>query len=113
MWEEFTRWHAPRGRVRADVRDESGAWAHRYDAEERVTARPPAGPFAVYLAHEDGTFAFVVFDLDAKRDAERGAAAVREDAAFLAERLDEAGLAVLVAASGPSGGVHLWVPRRR
>lgn len=108
MWEEFTRWYAPRGRVRCDVRDEAGAWAHRYDDEERVTAAPPQGPYAVYLADERARFRFVVFDLDAKN--EGGAEQVRADAAFLAERLDQAGLAYLVAASGSPGGIHLWVP---
>lgn len=107
MWEEFTRWHAPRGRVRCDVRTESGEWAHRYDDEERVTAHPPSGPYALYLADERGRFRFVVFDLDAKAG---GAEQVREDAAFLAEHLDAAGLAYLVAASGSPGGIHLWVP---
>lgn len=107
VWEEWTRWHAPRGRLRADVR-EGGQWAHRYDAEVRVGSRPPEGPFAMYLADARGAFEFVVFDLDATRAG--GAAAVREDAAWLAQRLDEVGLACLVAASGPSGGLHLWVP---
>lgn len=102
------RWHAPRGRVRCDVRDEVGVWAHRYDDEERVTAHPPQGPYAVYLADERARFRFVVFDLDAK--VEGGAEQVRTDAAFLAERLDAAGLAYLVAASGSPGSIHLWVP---
>lgn len=109
VWNDFVRWHAPRGRVRVDVRDETGAWAHRYDDEERVTAHPPQGPYAVYLADERGRYRFVVFDLDAKK-AEGGAEQVRTDAAWLAERLDVAGLAYLVAASGSPGGIHLWVP---
>lgn len=74
-----------------------------------MSARPPAGPFAMYLADTSGAFRFIAFDLDAKR-AEGGAAAVREDAALLAQLLDEAGLAFLVASSGPTGGLHLWVP---
>lgn len=100
VWEEFTRWHAPRGRVRCDVRTESGAWAHSYDDEVRVTAAPPQGPYAIYLADRRGRFKFVVFDLDAKAV---GAEQVRTDAAFLAEYLDDAGLAYLVAASGSAG----------
>ncbi|WP_150255322.1 non-homologous end-joining DNA ligase LigD [Nocardiopsis deserti] len=89
------------------MRTESGEWAHRYDDEERVTAHPPQGPYAVYLADERRRFRFVVFDLDAKK---HSAEQVREDAAFLAKHLDQAGLAYLVAASGSPGGIHLWVP---
>ncbi|USY23531.1 hypothetical protein NE857_33915 (plasmid) [Nocardiopsis exhalans] len=89
------------------MRTESGAWAHSYDDEVRVTAAPPQGPYAIYLADRRGRFKFVVFDLDAKAV---GAEQVRTDAAFLAEYLDDAGLAYLVAASGSAGGLHLWVP---
>ncbi|WP_435109344.1 hypothetical protein [Nocardiopsis synnemataformans] len=109
VWEEFTRWHTPRGRVRCDVLNEDGTWAHRYDDEVPVTAHPPQAPFAVYLANEHGQFQFIVFDLDTKR-AENGAEQVRQDATYLAKQLDTAGLAYLVIASGSPNGLHLWVP---
>ncbi|QKW32488.1 hypothetical protein HUT17_04975 (plasmid) [Nocardiopsis flavescens] len=106
IWEDFTRYLAPRGRVRLDVRTASGGWAHRYDREVAVGARPPEGPFAVYLADATG-FRFVVFDLDAGRG---GRAGVRRDVRRLCGLLDEVGLVFLVVASGPGGGHHVWVP---
>lgn len=107
VWQEFTRWHAPRGRVRVDVRNEVGEWAHSYDKEEPITSHPPRGPYAIYLADERGRYRFIVCDLDAKAE---NAEQTRTDAAWLAQRLDQAGLAYLVAVSGAAGGIHLWVP---
>ncbi|MFW5420886.1 hypothetical protein J0910_30150 [Nocardiopsis sp. CNT-189] len=85
----------------------TGGWAHRYDAETSVAAGRPAGPYAMYLAQADSRYRFIAFDLDAKH---AGPQAVRRDAALLGRRLDAAGLAFAVCASGPRGGLHLWVP---
>lgn len=106
MWEDFTRHVAPRGRLRLDVRTPTGVWAHRYDRESTIGAHPPAGPFAMYLADHTG-FRFLAFDLDAGKTTTEQ---LQQDLLYLCHALDEAGLVFLIAASGPSGGRHVWVP---
>src|SRR5690606_21530009 len=85
----------------------TGGWAHRYDTEVGVAAGRPSGPYAMYLTGADSRYRFIAFDLDAKR---AGPEAVRRDAALLGRRRDETGLVFAVCASGPHGGLHLWVP---
>lgn len=106
MWEDFTRYIAPRGRLRLDVRTPTGEWAHRYDLETTVGPHPPTGPFAMYLADHTG-FRFLAFDLDTGKATHEQ---LHQDLLFLSHALDEAGLVFIVAASGPNGGRHLWVP---
>src|SRR5690606_28980011 len=106
-WDELVRWSAPRGRVRLDV-----ARRHAYPRSDEavVGAEPPAVPFAVYLGDEAGRMRMVVFDLDAHTGDAAAVGRVWADADALLAVLDEAGLDYYVSSSGPSGGVHVWVP---
>ncbi|HRO94905.1 MAG TPA: hypothetical protein PLJ28_13405 [Citricoccus sp.] len=88
------------------VVDATGAILNQYGTHRRTTADTPARPWAVYLAGSDHRYRLLAFDLDAKTP--DAAVAVARDAETLVGLLDEAGLAPVVCASGPSGGRHVW-----
>jgi hypothetical protein len=93
---------SPRPSVRVDRRARGGGWLHSYHSRP-LPASPPAAPWAVHLADNEGRFRWVVFDLDA------GRGEVGPDLATLLRWLEDAGLTYVVAASGPGGGRHVWL----
>uniref|UniRef100_A0AAU1M534 Uncharacterized protein n=1 Tax=Streptomyces sp. NBC_00148 TaxID=2903626 RepID=A0AAU1M534_9ACTN len=93
---------SPRASIRVDRRSGDGEWLHSY-VDRPLPQTAPWGPYAVYLADEDGHFCRLCFDLDSKRG-DTG-----PDLATLLRALDEAGLTYVVAASGSAGGRHVWV----
>lgn len=106
VWDELVRWIAPRRVVRVDPDG-----SHRYaDADVRPVAEgEPQAPYALHLTDDAHQFRFVVFDLDSGRHPD-GVGAVWRDAEQLMEHLEAQGLEYVVAASGPAGGIHVWVP---
>ncbi|MFC7650407.1 hypothetical protein ACFQX6_66265 [Streptosporangium lutulentum] len=80
-----------------------GAFLQGHRQAERDRA---AGPFAWYLTNRFQEFLFAVFDLDAAKGD------VQRDVAELVDLLEQAELSYLVCASGPAGGLHVWVPVR-
>ncbi|MFF4763368.1 hypothetical protein [Streptomyces sp. NPDC001292] len=93
---------SPRASIRVDRRSGDGEWLHSY-VDRPLPSTAPRGPYAVYLADEDGRFRRLCFDLDSKRG-DTG-----PDLATLLRALDEAGLTYVVAASGSASGRHVWV----
>ncbi|MDO0930094.1 hypothetical protein QQY24_34075 [Streptomyces sp. TG1A-8] len=93
---------SPRASIRVDRRSGDGEWLHSY-VDRTLPQTAPRGPYAVYLADEDGRFCRLCFDLDTKLGD------VGPDLATLLRALDEAGLTYVVAASGSAGGRHVWV----
>ncbi|OEV13224.1 hypothetical protein [Streptomyces nanshensis] len=93
---------SPSDRIRVDTRDRrTGTWSHEYK-EQPLPADPPPGPWAVQLTGSAGRFQWLCFDLDSKRGD------VGPDLATLLRWLDEVDLTYVVAASGSSGGRHVW-----
>lgn len=96
--------------VRATCRvyrgDGRGGWTNR--TRERVMgARPPHGPWAIYLS--DGSdYWLACFDLDAHDGDESSRRRAEADAARCAGLLRDAGLEPVICRSGPSGGMHVW-----
>ncbi|SDI47149.1 hypothetical protein SAMN05421505_15520 [Sinosporangium album] len=88
------------------MRDESGEWAHAYEAEVRLGATAPQGPYAWYLTDARGMWRFLVLDFDASRG---DAGDVARDLAGAREVLAAADVEHLVCRSGPAGGMHVWV----
>ncbi|MGK4586057.1 hypothetical protein [Kitasatospora sp. HPMI-4] len=106
--ERFVRAVSPRWTVRAADAAEIG-WANSYGTGIRLDAvdpvRPVAMNLAVYTRQLGWVFRIVAFDLDASRG---GLDQVAADEARLRALLLSAGIPVVVATSGPSGGRHLW-----
>lgn len=98
-----TRALSPRDRVRAAARLVTGEVLNEYDHQWSVNALPPRIPWAMYLAREDGRYAYLCFDFDSSR----GNAPY--DAARFSHWLDELNITHLVCASGPTGGRHVWI----
>ena len=90
------------------MRVDSG-WTHSYADVRGVAEGEPQVPYALHLTNSAHRFEHVVFDLDTTRTSD-GVGQVWRDAETLLELLHEAGLEHVVAASGPSGGIHVWVP---
>lgn len=106
---EFLSALSPRGTVRAAKADKAAGWLNFYPAELSCARVDAVRPVAMHLTYERAgvrLFAFVVFDLDAKG---RTRAEVRADADRLAAAAQAAGIEVVVAESGPTGGVHVWM----
>jgi len=108
--QRFVRALSPRRQVRAaDPGAEGVGYANVYSTTVKVAEVDAVRPVAMYLAGwRRGlglVYNLVCFDLDASRG---GVGQVREDEARLREQLLAAGIPVVVAASGPSGGRHLW-----
>ncbi|WP_211180469.1 hypothetical protein [Streptomyces sp. RLA2-12] len=93
---------SPRLAIRVDTRNRHGQWQHKY-VERALPQQAPRGPYAVYLSSFFGRFRWLCFDLDDKRGE------VGPDLATLLRWLEEAGLTYVVAASGSTGGRHVWV----
>jgi len=102
-WSVLAPLLAGRPRVR-----ESRSGGHTYLRrwERPLTGRLPAVPAAVPLYSAAGDTRCLVFDLDASRG---GRAAVRRDAAAVAELVRSAGGQVITDES-PSGGRHVYMP---
>ena len=96
-WWSVWRGVAPRpSRLRVDRRGD-----HTYLAEDWPLVEPQV-PYAVNLTGWDNRFRLVAFDLDARRGD------VGESCARVQGLLDDAGVEYVVAASGPTGGRHIW-----
>ncbi|PJN21124.1 helix-turn-helix transcriptional regulator [Kitasatospora sp. CB02891] len=84
-------------------------WVNSYSTEIRLEDVDAVRPVAMHLAvHRRGlgpVYTLVALDLDASRG---GRAQVDADEARLRALLLSAGVPVVVATSGPSGGRHLW-----
>lgn len=105
LW-ELARDISPRPRCRIDTLDHAaGEWRHNY-RDARLPADPGNRPTALYLADAPpagpGRFRLLAFDLDVARGD------VEPDLHRLRNLLDESGIPHVVAASGPSGGRHVW-----
>lgn len=105
LWDELVRPISPRPTVRVDL-DGDHSYPDRYVSP--VAGDEPRAPYAIYLATEH-RYRHVVFDLDTGRHPD-GVGAVWRDADLLLEHLDAQGMEYVTAASGPAGGVHVWVP---
>lgn len=103
-WEELTRWISPRRVVRVDSNGD-----HTYARVHYVAAGEPQVPYALHLTTTSHRYAHVVFDLDTGRHPD-GVGAVWRDADLLLEHLEAQSLEYVVAESGPTGGIHVWVP---
>jgi len=99
---ELTRAISPRDTVRTAVPEADGHYSNEYATAAAIAGPAPTGPWAMYLADPAG-YRFLGFDLDAKR----GNAG--RDAGRLSLWLDECSIEHVVAASGPSGGRHVWI----
>jgi hypothetical protein len=99
----LTRALSPRPSVRVADVDVCGTPVNTYTRTTRIAGEQPGAPWALYLADSAGLFRLIVFDLDAGKGDPIG------DAATLSGWLEHAGLPHVVAASGPSGGRHVWV----
>ena len=97
---------SPRPRCRIDTLDHAaGEWRHDY-RDARLPADPGNRPTALYLTDAPpagtGRFRLLAFDLDVARGD------VEPDLHRLRQLLDQSGIPHVVAASGPSGGRHVW-----
>ncbi|WP_406150744.1 hypothetical protein [Streptomyces anulatus] len=93
---------SPRDEIGVDTLSADGQWRHVYKPQP-LPETPPAGPYAIYLANPLGRFQWIVFDFDSKR----GNTLV--DVATLLRWLEDAQLTYVIAASGSTGGRHVWV----
>ncbi|BAL91916.1 hypothetical protein AMIS_66960 [Actinoplanes missouriensis 431] len=91
----------PRRSIRIDRRRD-----HSYSSAEISEIRPgeDSVPYAIYLADWASRYRLLALDLDL--DAKLGD--VEDDCHHLRALLDAAGVAYIVAASGPGGGRHIW-----
>ncbi|WP_157411416.1 hypothetical protein [Actinoplanes rectilineatus] len=89
----------PRRSIRTDRRRD-----HAYSSADISEIRPgdDSLPYAIYLADWAGCYRLLAFDLDAKLGD------VSDACRRLRALLDAAGVAYIVAASGPGGGRHIW-----
>lgn len=99
LYELFAVRHSPRPRIRLDR-----SASHEF-ADAARPASLPACPYAVYLAGFDGRYRLLCFDLDAAQSG----AVVLADLDRLRALLDPLGIGYVVAASGPTGGRHVWL----
>ncbi len=99
----LTRAVSPRPLVRVADVDAYGKAVNTYTRRARTAGARPDAPWAVYLTDQTGRFRLLAFDFDAAK----GNPAA--DAAMLGGWLEHAGLAHVLACSGPSGGRHVWV----
>ena len=99
----LTRAVSPRPLVRVADVDAYGNAVNTYTRRARTAGARPDAPWAVYLTDQTGRFRLLAFDFDAAK----GNPAA--DAAMLGGWLEHAGLAHVLACSGPSGGRHVWV----
>jgi len=99
----LTRAASPRRLVRVADVDAYGKAVNTYTRRARTAGVRPDAPWAVYLTDQAGGFRLLAFDFDAAK----GDPAA--DAAILCGWLEHAGLAHLLACSGPSGGRHVWL----
>jgi len=99
----LTRAVSPRPLVRVADVDAYGKAVNTYTRRARTAGARPDAPWAVYLTDQTGSFRLLAFDFDAAK----GNPAA--DAAMLGGWLEHAGLAHVLACSGPSGGRHVWV----
>ena len=97
---------SPRPHVRVATVDAYGQPLNQYTRQQLVDAQQPDAPWATYLADATGRYRLICFDLDAKTPAGRDQAAV--DADRLTQLLTDQDLDVVVCASGPTGGRHVW-----
>lgn len=93
---------SPRDVIRVDTRGD-----HTYSACRTIPETPPAQPWTLYLADEDGEFRLLGFDFDDHDGTAAGQ--VRADCETLTTRLTASGVPHLVCASGGRGGRHVWV----
>lgn len=105
LW-QLARELSPRQRCRVDTRDHTaGEWRHAY-RDAPLPADPDGRPTALYLtdapATGAGRFHLLAFDLDSCRGD------VQPDLHHLRQLLEDAGIPHVVAASGPTGGRHVW-----
>lgn len=100
----LTRAISPRDRVRVASVDAAGTVLNQYAGSRRLTAEPPATPWAVHLADPDG-YRLIAFDLDAKH----GAGQPARDAATITALLTGLGIAHVICRSGPADGRHVWL----
>lgn len=98
----LTRTLSPRSQVRAA----SGDQVNAYPTQVAVAGPAPVGPWAMYLTDAQRRYRYIGLDLDAHGG---GATEAKRDAEAIASALDEAGIAHVVCASGPSGGRHVWI----
>lgn len=99
-WAALARAWSPRKNVRIDPTRE-----HRYANECPVDAVAADVPYALHLTDEDHQYRLLALDFDAKKDASTAQA----DAGDLSSRLRDADIDHVVCASGPRGGVHIWI----
>ncbi len=99
----LTRAVSPRPLVRVADVDAYGKAVNTYTRRARTAGDRPDAPWAVYLTDQTGSFRLLAFDFDAAK----GDPAA--DAAVLCGWLEHAGLAYVLARSGPSGGRHVWL----
>jgi len=99
-WDVLCRQWSPRPHVRVD-RDGDHAVYIDVPAERRR----PDRPHALYLADERQRFHLLGFDFDAHHDG----LFPQVDAAAFQALLTAANISHLACASGPGGGVHVWV----
>lgn len=99
-WAALARAWSPRKNVRIDPTRE-----HRYATECPVDDIPAGIPYALHLTGDDHQYRLLALDFDAKKDA----ATAQADAGDLSSRLQDADIDHVVCASGPRGGVHIWI----
>lgn len=99
-WVALTRAWSPRKSVRVDPQQE-----HRYSLECAIDDIPAGAPYALHLTGDDQRYRLIALDFDAKKTA----ATAQADAGDLSSRLHDADIDHVVCASGPRGGVHIWI----
>lgn len=100
---ELTQAISPRPRVRVADVDAYGRTTNEYTRTASIAGEQPGSTWAVHLADNAGRFTLLGFDLDAAKGRPS------YDAAKLTIWLRDLGIPYLVAASGPTGGRHVWV----
>lgn len=100
-WVALARVWSPRKTVRVD-RDLAHTYANEHDLSDLL----PAGvPYALHLTDDRHQYRLIAVDFDAHH----GESSAAADSADLSARLHALEIDHVVCASGPAGGMHVWI----